>query len=69
MNSAIFWDTVPCSPYTSGRFGETYHPHFEGWKSVEQETNEARQNSAELSLWCRKKASMMSFIVYDLLTR
>jgi hypothetical protein len=30
MNVAIFWDTVPCSPYVNGGFGGTYRLHLQG---------------------------------------
>jgi hypothetical protein len=38
-NIAIFSDIVPCGPYISGGFGETYHIHLQGRKSVEKETS------------------------------
>jgi hypothetical protein len=39
MNVAIFWDIEPCSPYVDRRFGGTYHLHFQGRKSADQETS------------------------------
>jgi hypothetical protein len=34
MKVAIFWDTAPCNPYMSRRFGGTYHFQFQGPKSA-----------------------------------
>jgi hypothetical protein len=39
MNVSMFWDIVPCGPYANRRFGGKYHPHLQGWKSAEQETD------------------------------
>jgi hypothetical protein len=35
----IFWDTAPCSPYMTLRFGGTYHLYVPGRKSAELETS------------------------------
>jgi hypothetical protein len=39
MKVAILWDIAPCSPYMNERFGGTYHLHFQGRKSADQETS------------------------------
>jgi hypothetical protein len=34
MKVAIFWDRAQYSPYMNQQFGETYHLHLQGKKSV-----------------------------------
>jgi hypothetical protein len=37
MKVAIFWDTMPCSPYMNRHFKGTHHLQPQGQKSFEQE--------------------------------
>jgi hypothetical protein len=42
QNVAVFWDTVPCSPYVNRRFERMHHLHFQRRESAEQETRCSR---------------------------
>jgi hypothetical protein len=58
MKSYVFWDKTPCSPVkVKWRFGGTYRPHFQAWRS-----NQARnQHEADI----RQSSPTQRYITED----